>query len=347
MKDLYRRNKLRPRESDRVKIHNCDGSEEDKEAAFTVLLNADKKAKYDRAHATLSNIGYIRRHLGLGGKSNWRLRYGDFLDPAEPAPPRRKKPRKRSPRKPGFAALISWPVVIVALLSLVPLAYFAYVQGGELTLTSEQNVDERMHSLNSDVPVYAGPGMGSPSVEILSAFQALWVDPEQSTGEWAYVKLDNGRVGYVSKNHLAAGSGESAQEAKCQGYGVWRPDSGQHLASGKTGSHILIVENPSAADALVKLKDDEGSTEVFFYVRGGETAAVKTIPAGRFQLQYAVGENYSPACGRFVDDMKTAIEPTSMTFGLGAQGLASASSTRKYLLTGDADKLSAASNRSF
>lgn len=79
MKDLYRRNGLRPREADPVKIHGASGSAEEREAAFTILLNAEKKREYDAAHLALSRIGYLRRHTGLTG--SWRSRYGDFLEP--------------------------------------------------------------------------------------------------------------------------------------------------------------------------------------------------------------------------------------------------------------------------
>lgn len=122
MKDLYRRNRLRPRESNRLRIHNADGNDEDREAAFTVLLNERKKREYDRVHATLSKVGYIRRHLGLGGRSSWRRHYEDFLQPLEEETrvrPRRKRSLVRIARR--LFAISGWalPLLILTLSPLI------------------------------------------------------------------------------------------------------------------------------------------------------------------------------------------------------------------------------------
>ncbi|MEX1033494.1 MAG: SH3 domain-containing protein [Cellvibrionaceae bacterium] len=347
MKDLYRRNNLRPRETNRVKIHNCDGNEADKDAAFTILLNQDKKAEYDRVHATLSAIGYVRRHLGLVGKSNWRKRYGDFL--ATNVDADRSEPRRgpKQAKKVVVEALLSWPVVGLVLLSLVPLAYFSLLHGERGDATFLPDDDRPMYVTSSNVQVHAAPDPQAPSMATLNEFQDVEVDSEQSTGRWAYVRLDDARGGYVLKQNLARGSGEPAQTAKCREYGVWRPESGQHLATGRTGSNTLIVVNPPGLDALVKLKDHEGNTEVFFYVRGGETVTVDAIPDGRFQLQYAIGENYSPACGRFVDNMQAKLDPEFMTFANTSQGLTRQTSTATRTLKSGAFNFSAISNRTF
>lgn len=350
MKDLYRRNKLRPRESDRVEIHNCAGSDADKEAAFTILLNDEKKVQYDRVHSTLSNIGYVRRHLGLGGKSNWRVRYGDFLHPVEPEVRQSRQSRRTGPTlasKGAFASLSSWPVVTFALLTLLPLAYLALVYGDQDKVALDQGFDKRMHTKGSQVAVYAIPDTASPSVMQLEAFRDVTLDPQQSTSRWAYVRLGDERVGYVLRQELAEGSGETAKIARCREYGTWRPENGQHLDSGRTGKNTLIVVNPPGKDALVKLKDHEGNTEVFFYVRGGETAIVETIPEGRFQFQYAVGENYSPNCGRFLDNMQAMLDPKFMTFSASNGHPAGASSVATHTLKTGTYNHNIISNSSF
>lgn len=123
MKDLYWRNGLRPRESDRVKIHGARGSDAEREAAFTILLNDEKKLEYDSAHRALSRVGYLRRHLGLTGKGNWRATYGDFLEPM-------KEGDLGSPsmvsRKKGWspARLMGWLLITLLILGLLlPLLY--------------------------------------------------------------------------------------------------------------------------------------------------------------------------------------------------------------------------------
>lgn len=319
MKDLYRRNKLRPRASDRVEIHNCAGSEEDKEAAFTILLNEQKKAEYDRVYTSLIRIGYIRRHLGLGGRSNWRIRYDDFLHPAEPDARRVSKPRKSGAA--SKVGAITWPVVLFALMVLLPWVYLALMHGDQGKVALGQGLERRsMHTVSSNVAVHAVPDTASASVAELPKFWDVAIDPRRSSRRWAYVQLGDDGAGYVLKQHLAPGSGEVAQVAKCREYGFARPENGQHLDSGKAGKNTLIVVNPPGQDAAIKLKDHEGNTEVFFYVRGGEAATVETIPDGRFQFQYAVGDNYSPACGRFLDNMQAMLDPKFMTFGSGGSG---------------------------
>lgn len=120
MKDLYWRNGLRPRETDRVKIHEAAGLEEDRGAAFAILLNAAKKAQYDSAHLALNRVGYLRRHMGLAGRANWRLHYGDFLEPAKDdlaSHSRAAKPRHK-------ARIIGWCLILLLVLALLlPLAY--------------------------------------------------------------------------------------------------------------------------------------------------------------------------------------------------------------------------------
>lgn len=126
MKDLYWRNGLHPREEDRVKIHAANGADEDREAAFAILLNVKKKAEYDAAHLALSRIGYLRRHIGLAGGNNWRAKYGDFLEPAKEGftsslPTEQKKPGLR------LARLVGWFVVLLLCLALLlPLAYLLF-----------------------------------------------------------------------------------------------------------------------------------------------------------------------------------------------------------------------------
>jgi hypothetical protein len=332
MKDLYRRNKLRPRETDPIKIHNCEGCDEDKEAAFTILLNADKKAHYDRVHVTLSTIGHIRRHLGLAGKSNWRTHYADFLHPPEPVAGR-PKPRKLTSIHIQFPPFLNWPLLILAVISLLPLGYLALVHGDQEKVAPAQGFSVPMYALSAGVPVHATPDVTSARLAELAKYQDVNTDPQQSTHQWTYVQLDNKSAGYVLKKHLAPGSGEAAQVDECRQHGLQRPQSGQHLAAGKTGRHVLVVVNPSSKDALIKLKDHEGNTQVFFYVRGGQAVTVPTIPEGRFQLQYALGENYSRACGRFLDAMRAYFDPRFVTFSTRAEGLDGAIMTRTLKTT--------------
>lgn len=126
MRDLYRRNGLRERESEQVKIHDAAGAAEEREAAFSILLNPRRKPEYDAAHLALSRIGYLRRHMGLVGRDNWRHRYADFLEPevmaqagAPVAPKKAHRPWRR---------LLGWLVIAAVLAAmLVPAALLLFI----------------------------------------------------------------------------------------------------------------------------------------------------------------------------------------------------------------------------
>lgn len=122
MKDLYRCNGLRPRESDNVKIHGASGSAEEREAAFSILLNAHRKREYDAAHLALSRIGYLRRHMGLGGRHNWRRLYGEFLEP-DVMEQNSSQPASAKPRLP-WRLILGWLLIAtVVVAATTPLAY--------------------------------------------------------------------------------------------------------------------------------------------------------------------------------------------------------------------------------
>lgn len=358
MKDLYRRNKLRPRESDPVKIHNSAGSEEDQEAAYTILLNPERKAHYDRVHTTLSQIGYVRRHLGLAGKSDWRARHGDFLSQHEvPAvrPARTRKafrlPRWHLPHLPAipWTSLVTWPLMVAAFFSLLPLVYLILLHdpGAVIPDAPDSRASLSVYTVSPQVPVRAGPDNNAAQLTELPEFFELRMYPHQTTPDWALVQVDAERSGWVRRNELAAGSAEAAQLEKCRQYGLWRPQTGQHLASGKTGVHTLVVANPSAQDALVKLKDHEGRTQVFFYVRGGDTAEVASIPEGRFQLQYAIGSDFSPACGRFLSRMQSVQESRFVTFSKRADEGSEHATAVTRILRARGENLTVIPNQSF
>ncbi len=80
MKDLYRRNNLESGESNVVKIHGIDNSgfEEDREAAFSILLNQTRKNVYDNTHKTLKSIGLLRTKFNLN-TADWKNNNSDYV----------------------------------------------------------------------------------------------------------------------------------------------------------------------------------------------------------------------------------------------------------------------------
>lgn len=144
MKDLYARFKIDREASTAVLSGKLKDLSEAKPYA-PVLLNEEKRALYDRTHATLKAIGLLRHRLGLDSDSSWFVEncpdfsvgFGPSMSvpaagesaaaqpprppsreasPASPPPPvTRSAPRKLSPL---LLALVIVLLIIVALALL-------------------------------------------------------------------------------------------------------------------------------------------------------------------------------------------------------------------------------------
>lgn len=65
--------------------------------------------------------------------------------------------------------------------------------------------------------------------------------------------------------------------------------------------HHLTIENGTAGNAIVKLRDNIGRLLVSFYVSRGENVNIDRIPDGEYRIQYALGDALNKKCRRFVD----------------------------------------------
>jgi DnaJ-class molecular chaperone len=72
MKDLYARLEVQPT-ADEQELAAALRNKPGMELAAAILLDQEKRARYDRAHATLKAIGVLRQHLKLDTGDSWFL----------------------------------------------------------------------------------------------------------------------------------------------------------------------------------------------------------------------------------------------------------------------------------
>jgi hypothetical protein len=74
-----------------------------------------------------------------------------------------------------------------------------------------------------------------------------------------------------------------------------------HRGDRRDGHHLKI-ENGSAGDAIVKMRELDGRTLASFFVVKGETATLNRIPDGSYTVQFASGDKLAKDCRTFVAD---------------------------------------------
>ena len=84
------------------------------------------------------------------------------------------------------------------------------------------------------------------------------------------------------------------------------------------GEHRLAVQNATGRDVVVRLKTPNGRTLLAFFVSVNAATTINGIPDGTFRAVFATGQDYSRACGVFLDDMQAFIVPTAQVFQAGA-----------------------------
>ncbi|MBL4785237.1 MAG: hypothetical protein JKY49_07400 [Cohaesibacteraceae bacterium] len=88
-------------------------------------------------------------------------------------------------------------------------------------------------------------------------------------------------------------------------------------AGGETtgnGNHVLTVQNTGNKHAIVRLRPVNGSpTALTLFIRAGETASLKNVTEGDYQLQYAQGTAFAFDCQSFVSTIARQL-PVSIGF---------------------------------
>lgn len=316
MRDLYRRNGLQPYESDRALLERAlTGATEEVEAGRQILLHPHRKALYDRYHADLRLLGELRTALNLAEAPFCREdELGDFhvapplratasQGPAESAAPDGKGRAADRPARSRLRHLGGRALVLVALGLLVAfqmgvrLPWLSEEQGvadgGQNVPPSSAEDGNRRYTVAERVSIYGEPSRKANVVGQLQRYDVVHIDPRK--GGWARL-LNRGHQGYVETRYLAAPS-------ECWSSGISRPENGTVLQAGMIGPNRLIVRNDSGRDAIVKVGNHLGGSEVSLFVRSGSTAGYGKLPGGNYRFEYATGEDFSPHCGAFMTNM--------------------------------------------
>ena len=141
----------------------------------------------------------------------------------------------------------------------------------------------------------------------------------------AFVYLAPAQTAFVSAPYGSSPSSESASnsfdavfgpEADAAGSGVndaapeppvptcaTMPSNGELLADNRVAEgegHVLHIDNGTAGDAIIKLRDSRSNqTVVSFFVGRGQGANLANIPDGSYTIQYAVGDALAEDCQSF------------------------------------------------
>ncbi|MGI1679062.1 MAG: hypothetical protein K6L75_10045 [Cellvibrionaceae bacterium] len=373
MKDLYRRNNLTSGETQATKIHGIEGGfEEDREAAFSILLNKERKVVYDITHKTLKAIGRLRTRNDLN-TADWKKNNSDYVALVSEVPAKNRIKKDESvfqlssddqknseasnkinrgrratenvnPLHNNFqdkdGALSNRNVKMTVLLQKL-----AWVCGASFFIVllwlmfSENNTGvetelqekENKYAVNRAVTAYVKPSVSETVVATLEKYEDVTVVPSRSQGDWDFVEVgENGA--YILKEELALGKGEQKLIETCRAAGVTRPESGEMPLYRPTGIHKLILSNPPGKDTLLKMKTSQGKTTLVAYVRGGENYIIDNIAEGDYYFEFSIGENYGPACGRFLDEAYAVRDQEPKYFTATKEGFKQFPRTVSYVL---------------
>lgn len=340
MKDLYRRGNLKPYEADRNRILDCDGFPEDIEAACVVLLDAERKAEYDRCYSVLKTVAQARKNLSVSTSDTWKNKYRDFYyhqfnDAIEtPIPQPTISSRKLIWLKFGGVATVG--VLLILLVN-----EFIFKPQAEIDEQAGKLLTKEVYSYST--PIRESADHQAKILQELKRYNKVDVLVERSTPEWDFVRVKTldetpALEGFVFSEHLSIGNNEAEEIHHCRELGVERPSSGFVLNSLTEGKNRIEVVNSLSQDAVIKIKNASGIDIASFYVWGHQTAAFDHVPDGVFRFSYAKGANYSRTCGRFLDQMQALEAQGDLNFA--KDNWASDSKQfkeRTYVLSNDVD----------
>jgi hypothetical protein len=121
------------------------------------------------------------------------------------------------------------------------------------------------------------------------------------------VKEGNGRIRPASSELNTAGSTPAAPVKNlCK----TRPKNGSILKKNVRlidDGHRLSIENGSASDAIIKLRDASGGGLVAsFFVRKSMSASLSGIPDGKYRVQFAYGDAMNRDCRSFISPVASS-----------------------------------------
>ncbi|GAB1256040.1 hypothetical protein NBRC116494_05420 [Aurantivibrio plasticivorans] len=366
MKDLYRRCGLANYEINRDKLSNItQGNDDEQHACFSILLNPDRKVAYDNTHRALTAIAKVRQAIDMQSNAGWVKRYGDFAESAEQASSlsasetitpvkmsafssgveKKVTGEKRKNRVLGFFATAA-TMCIAVLAILFSDDDVSHIASDDMELLL---APELMHVKSLTAAIYPRMVKSDQSVEpIIELEHQVEVNVEKISDDGLWVWISSPSVkGYTLRSNLRPGPSEETIALRCRESGTQRPMTSVISNFFRSGQHVLTLANPPGKDALVKLKNGDGDVQLLVYLRSGEELEVGGVGDGNHQLEYALGENYSPQCGRFVDHMQAFREAKKISYRSTVDSIDSLSNRYVYILKSKVVGLQSISNQAF
>lgn len=209
--------------------------------------------------------------------------------------------------------LVTLPILVIVLAIVASRPWDAPIlTSAEITVMPGE-IGEIRHVAVADLKLRQAPQGGSPVLALLDRFTTLQVLGSEGA-EWSHVRIPAGVEGWVQTRFLYAGSGSLFKQEWCATNRGDPPLAGEALIRRATGDHRLLIHNSGRLDAVVKLKTDTGNTVVAFFVPATYHIVLSGIPDGTYRIQFATGRAYSRGCGLFVNEMKAAQMPYTVTY---------------------------------
>lgn len=176
------------------------------------------------------------------------------------------------------------------------------------------------HVEESRVALMSVPGTSGQILATLRPFENVTLLQGRNINEYERVVTGRGVVGYVARTAVADGDGMIALRNRCFPFGAVSFRSGYVFKQTAIGPHTLTVKNGLSSDAVVKLRDVADRTVLSFYVEARGEAMIETVPEGTFRIDFATGQEFSPACGYFLTGMASQRFVDPETFRTQFQG---------------------------
>lgn len=219
----------------------------------------------------------------------------------------------------SYAAIIqALPLLSLTLAMMVAVAALQFHSQTDsvtamITIHPAQAGEVR-HVAIDVLKVRQGPTNGHPVVALLDRFSTVQVMDSVADGEWARILTPSGVTGYVPARYLFGGPGDESKSRWCTDQKGDPLHTGDILIRRTGGEHLLAIKNDTDHDVIVRLKTQNGRTLLAFFMAAGSDTVVNGIPSGTFRAVFAIGRDYSRACGVFLEDMRTFIVPTAQVF---------------------------------
>ena len=328
--------------------------------SYAVLMDPDRRRQHDEwiaaAERKAEGTGTRGPEYGRSG-ANARQRAAPDADVAEAlAEWERVKKADALQRKAlkflGMLALLALGYGFYSsMVRKSEVSYAPYASSGVVTPPSEglPEIADPVPELDPSIPteanpiiayvvaeranVRSGPDTTFQSVAQLSQLDAVKIVGVQ--GSWSEVQLYPEGEGFILSELILIGGTEDARTHVCEPDESQRPNSGEILKQEGRGSHRLAVNAPRS-DVLVKLRRN-GSTVLAFFVRGGESGGVRSVPEGEYEFMYATGTTFSRKCLEFFPSMRVSGDPNPISFRTTRSGSTVSSVVAEYTLTEIAD----------